>query len=234
MTVIKTSFWLKTRAVPLGLAFILLIFLICATAFNDLFGVRFSLFNTLSAAMFSLSFVLLICAIIVHFHLSQRHGRAFAEASLLENLLLPNPKPALINDLPGCVILANDIARQQFASLSAPMMRIATFLQDTVIDAGACIARMIQTARDKKEICSYLVDGPTANFVSVQPIGPKFLLWRVQEKDQPPKVCDKIFESLLPVLFVDPSRHRLISANAAATKILPPNIELLNGFFETN
>jgi two-component system cell cycle sensor histidine kinase/response regulator CckA len=56
----------------------------------------------------------------------------------------------------------------------------------------------------------------------------------VQEKDQPPKVCDKIFESVLPVLFVDPSGHRLISANAAAAKILPPNVQFLTDIFETN
>ena len=184
--------------------------------------------------MFSLSFVLLICATSVHFNLLQRPGRACAEASLLEDLVLPDPKPASITDLPGCVIIANDIARQQFESLSAPKVRIATLLQDTVIDADACIARMIQTARDKREICSDLVDGPEANFLSVQPIGPKFLLWWVQEKDQPPKVCDKIFESVLSVLFVDPSGHRLISANAAAAKILPPNVQFLTDIFETN
>ena len=74
-------------------------FFVCATAFSNLFGVRFSLFNTLSAAMFSLSFVLLICAISVYFNLLKRLGSAFAEASLLENLVLPDPKPALITDL---------------------------------------------------------------------------------------------------------------------------------------
>ena len=97
-----------------------LVFLVCATAFSNLFRVRFSLFNTLSAAMFSLSFVLLICAISVHFNLLKRLGSASAEASLLENLVLPDPKLALITNLSGCVILANDIARQQFESLSAP------------------------------------------------------------------------------------------------------------------
>jgi hypothetical protein len=225
---------LKTRAVPLGLAVIPLVFLLCATAFSNLFGLRFSLFNTLSAVMFSLFFILLICAISMHFNLLQRPGRAFAEASLLDDRVLPNPKPALITDLSGCVIITNDIARQQFESLSSPKVRIATLLHDTMIDADACIARMIQTAREKREICSDLVDGPEANFLSVQPIGPKFLLWRVQEKDQPPKVCDKILESVLPVFFVGPSGHRLISTNVAAAKILPPDIEFLTDIFETN
>ena len=98
----------------------LLVFLVCATAFSSLFGVRFSLFNSLLAAMFSLSFVLLICAISVRFNLLKWLGGAFAEASMLENLVLPDPKLALITNLSGCVILANDIARQQFESLSTP------------------------------------------------------------------------------------------------------------------
>ena len=103
-----------------------------------------------------------------------------------------------------------------------------------MVNADACTARMIKTAREKREICSDLVDGPEVNFLSMQPIGPRFLLWRVPEKDQLPKVCDKMFRSVLPVLFVDPSGHRLISANAVTGKILPRDIEFLTDIFETN
>jgi len=43
-----------------------------------------------------------------------------------------------------------------------------------------------------------------------------------------------MFRSVLPVLFVDPSGHRLISANAVTAKILPRDIEFLTDIFETN
>lgn len=118
--------WRKTCVVPLGLAFVPLIFLECSTAFSDLFWVRILFSNTLSAAMYSLSFVLLIWAIIVHFNLLQRPGWAFAEASPLEELVLPDTK--LITDLEDCVTLAIYIVHQERNRSGLVVGRGASFL----------------------------------------------------------------------------------------------------------
>ena len=183
--------------------------------------------------LYGFTAVLLACAVGLQLCFLRQFKAPVQGKSLLKDVLQADSRLAIFTDQSGRVTWLNDATRCYFRHKINLDMNMTRLFADAVIDADACVARLIRRALGSETVCYDVIEGPDQVRLTVQKCDPNSFLWRLLDRDRVADMSSVIEKMAMPAVVVSRSELRIISVNSAAQKLIPASINYLSDFFET-
>ena len=211
--------------------------MVCATSISLMLIAAFGLVGLhlpeFTVLLYVAAVVLLVCVVGLQLYLLHKLKSPAQADTVLKDVLQADPLSAIVTDGSGRVTWSNTAAQSFFKRKTESDISVALLFENVVLDADACVARLLRRASEAKNVCSDVIEGPDKDRLTVQRCGLNSFLWRLLDRDRIKDMIRVIEKITAPAIIVEQSGFRLLSVNSSAQKLIPQSIQYLPEIFET-